>query len=168
MLAELTPRGPGEGPHWERLALWLHDQMSVVEVDGVWVFRVLRRDANEYGTAVLSRVEGDRRRIYTATYVATIKGKKRGGFEATLEEIGSGPLEALRELLELVPVRADDEDPPVPVDVDLWFPPQVVQEELPFDAGFEPDDPPALVHADAVDAPPPADEASPDDGDGDD
>ena len=133
MLASLTPRGPGEGPHWERLALWLHDQLPVVEVDGVWVFRVLRRDLNEYGTAVLSRVDGDRRRIYTASYVATIKGKKRGGFEATIEEVGSGPLEALRELLALVPVRADDEDPPVAVDVDLWFPPQVVQEELPLD-----------------------------------
>ena len=134
MLASLTPRGPGEGPHWERLAIWLHDQLPVVEVDGVWVFRVLRRDLNEYGTAVLSRVEGDRRRIYTASYVATIKGKKRGGFEATLEEVGSGPLEALRELLALVPVRADDEDQPIAVDVDLWFPPQVVQEELPLDA----------------------------------
>jgi hypothetical protein len=42
-------------------------------------------------------------------------------------------VEALRELLALVPVRADDEDPPVAVDVDLWFPPQVVQEELPLD-----------------------------------
>lgn len=133
MLAGLTPRGPGEGPHWERLAVWLHDQLPVAEVDGVWVFRVLRRDLNEYGTAVLSRVEGDRRRIYTASYVATIKGKKRGAFEATIEEVGSGPLEALRELLALVPVRADDEDPPVAVDVDLWFPPQVVQEELPLD-----------------------------------
>lgn len=133
MLASLTPRGPGEGPHWERLAAWLHDQLPVVDVDGVWVFRVIRRDLNEYGTAVLSRVEGDRRRIYTASYVATIKGKKRGGFEATIEEVGSGPLEALRELLALVPVRADDEDPPVAVDADLWFPPQVVQEELPLD-----------------------------------
>jgi hypothetical protein len=139
MLASLTPRGPGEGPHWERLALWLHDRLPVVEVDGVWVFRVLRRDLNEYGTAVLSRVDGDRRRIYTASYVATIKGKKRGGFEATIEEVGSGPLEALRELLALVPVRADDEDPPVAVDVDLWFPPQVVQEELPLDGPVEPE-----------------------------
>jgi hypothetical protein len=137
MLASLTPRGPGEGPHWERLAIWLHDQLPVVEVDGVWVFRVIRRDLNEYGTAVLSRVDGDRRRIYTASYVATIKGKKRGGFEATIEEVGSGPLEALRELLALVPVRADDEDPPVAVDVDLWFPPQVVQEELPLDGPLE-------------------------------
>lgn len=137
MLASLTPRGPGEGPHWERLALWLQDQIPTADVDGVWVFRVLRRDLAEYGTAVISRIDGDRRRIYTARYTALIKGKKRGGFEAVMDEIGSGPLEALHELLALVPVRADDEEPPVPIEVSLWFPPVVVQEELPLESVAE-------------------------------
>ncbi|MBK7596670.1 MAG: hypothetical protein IPJ11_15905 [Gemmatimonadetes bacterium] len=40
---------------------------------------------------------------------------------------------ALHELLALVPVRADDEEPPVPIEVSLWFPPVVVQEELPLE-----------------------------------
>ena len=71
----------------------------------------------------ISRVEGDRRRIYTARYTALIKGKLRGGFEAGLDEVGSGPLEALHELLALVPVRADDEDPPTQVETWRWFPP---------------------------------------------
>lgn len=133
MLAHLTPRGPGEGPYWEQLAEWLRDQLPPHEVDGVWVFRLLRRDLKEYGTAVVSRVEGDRRRIYTARYIATIKGKKRGAFETAIEEVGSGPLEALHELLALVPVRADDEDPPVAVDLARWFPPVAVQEELPLE-----------------------------------
>lgn len=123
MLQSLTPTGPGEGPHWERLAAWLRDRMPVGRIDGVWVFRVLRREQREFGTAVLSEVDGERRRIHTARYVATIKGKQRGGFEAHLEEVGSGPLDALHELLALVPVRAEDEDPPVSVDVALWFPP---------------------------------------------
>lgn len=126
MLTSLIPRGPGEGPHWERLAAWLRDQIPVAGVDGIWVFRVLRRDQREFGTAVLSRVDGDRRRIYTATYVAQIKGKLRGGFDPQLDEVGSGPLEALQELLALVPVRADDEEPPTPVDVADWFPPVTV------------------------------------------
>ena len=127
MLIPQNPNGPGEGPHWERLALWVREQIPIDGVDGVWVFRVLRRDQKEFGTAVLSRVEGDRRRIYTATYTATIKGKQRGGFESQLTEVGSGPLEALQELLALVPVRADDEEPPVPVAVARWFPPEVLE-----------------------------------------
>jgi hypothetical protein len=127
MLTSLSARGPGDGPHWERLAAWLREQIPVAGVDGIWVFRVLRRDQREFGTAVLSRVDRDRRRIYTATYVAQIKGKQRGGFEPQLDEVGSGPLEALQELLALVPVRADDEEPPTPVDVALWFSPQAVE-----------------------------------------
>jgi hypothetical protein len=127
MLMPSSPTGPGEGPHWERLAQWVREQVPASDVDGVWVFRVLRRDQKEFGTAVLSRVEGDRRRIYTATYTATIKGKQRGGFESQLAEVGSGPLEALQELLALVPVRADDEEPPVPVPLARWFPPEVLE-----------------------------------------
>ena len=100
----VTAAGPGEGPHWERLAEWLRERIPAEGVDGVWVFRVLRRDQREFGTAVISQVEGDRRRISTARYAAIIKGKQRGGFETWIEEVGSGPLEALHELLALVPV----------------------------------------------------------------
>lgn len=135
MLPELNT-GPGEGERWERLAAWLREQVPVEQVDGIWVFRVVRREQREFGTAVLSLVNGDRRRILTATYVATIKGRERGGFETELREVGSGPLEALHELLALVPVRADDEDPPAAVEPLSWFPPPAAtDDEAGRDAG---------------------------------
>lgn len=115
--------GPGEGERWQRLAEWLRTQIAPEEVDGIWVFRVVRREQREFGTAVLSLVTGDRRRILTARYIALIKGRDRGGFTTQIEEVGSGPLEALHELLAMVPVRSDDEDPPAAVEVTLWFPP---------------------------------------------
>jgi hypothetical protein len=115
--------GPGEGERWERLAEWLRSQVPADEVDGIWVFRVVRREQREFGTAVLSLITGDRRRILTARYVALIKGRERGGFTTQLDEVGSGPLEALHELLAMVPVRSDDEDPPAAVEVTRWFPP---------------------------------------------
>ncbi len=123
MLDALVPLGPGEGLQWERLATWLRDRIVTEQVDGIWVLRTLRRDRREYGAAILSLVEGDRRRICTANYVATIKGKSRGGFEASMTEVGSGPREALHELLAMVPIRSADEDPPTPIAVATWFPP---------------------------------------------
>ena len=123
MLGELTP-GPGEGERWDRLAEWLRSQVPIDEVDGIWVFRVVRREQREFGTAVLSLVTGDRRRILTARYTAIIKGRERGGFSTQLDEVGSGPLEALHELLAMVPVRSDDEDPPAAVSPEQWFPPR--------------------------------------------
>ena len=113
---------PGTGPGWTRLALAVADLVPPAEVDGVWLFSPLRHEGREWGTAVLSRVDGDRRRIYTARYVLAVKGKERGKFESTVQEVGSGPVEALAQLLQDAQKRIDDEHPPLPVAPDDWFP----------------------------------------------
>ena len=117
----LREQRPGEGPGWERLALALRDALPVAELDRLWVFPVVRREGQDFGTAILSRVDSARRRIYTARFVLTVKGKKRGQFEWFADEVGSGPLEALEELLALVPRRSEEGEPPIPVDPAAWF-----------------------------------------------
>ena len=115
---------PGRGAGWERLAQRVAETIPAASIDALWVFPVLRQDQREWGTAVLTCVEGDdgeRRRIYTARYMLQVKGKERGKFEASVEEVGSGPLEQLPALLHDVPQRTDDEVPPVEVDVASWF-----------------------------------------------
>jgi len=107
---------------WVRLAGAVADTLPPAEVDGVWTFRLLRHEGKEWGTAVLSRVDGDRRRIYTARYVLAIKGKERGKFEASVQEVGSGPVAALARLLQDAQKRIDDEEPPTPVSPAAWFP----------------------------------------------
>ena len=107
---------------WARLAGAVAEVLPPAEVDGVWIFSPLRREGREWGTAVLSRVDGDRRRIYTARYVLAIKGKERGKFEASVQEVGSGPLTALAQLLQDTRKRIDDEQPPTPVSPESWFP----------------------------------------------
>jgi hypothetical protein len=106
---------------WERLAQAVAEVLPPVEVDGVWIFTPLRREDREWGTAVLSRVDGDRRRIYTARYVLAVKGKQRGKFESTIQEVGSGPLEALARVLQEAQRRIDDEHPPSSVAPESWF-----------------------------------------------
>lgn len=113
---------PGVGPGWTRLAERVAQLVPREEIDGVWAFPNILRDGREWGTAVISRVEGARRRIYTARYQLVLRGKERGRFEARLEEVGSGPAEALPDLLREVQKRADDEHPPVPVAPAAWFP----------------------------------------------
>jgi len=116
--------GSGLGPGWERLAQALREAIPVEELDRIWAFQVVRRQGQDFGTAILSRVEEDRRRIYTVSFVLAVKGKQRGRFQWSLDEVGSGPLEALDELLALVPKRSDEEEPPAPVEPAAWFPPQ--------------------------------------------
>lgn len=118
----LAPVRPGTGPGWERLAEALRGNRPSGEIDGVWVFRAIRAEPRELGTAILSVVEGQRRRIFTARYALTVKGRQRGTFEWGLTEVGSGPLEALEQLLAMVPDRGVADEPPTPVEPALWFP----------------------------------------------
>jgi hypothetical protein len=118
------PRGretavPGNG--WERLAQAVSETLPPAEVDGVWIFAPLRRGDREWGTAVLSRIDGDRRRIYTARYVLAVKGKQRGKFESSVQEVGSGPIDAVARVLQEAQRRIDDEHPPSSVLPELWF-----------------------------------------------
>jgi hypothetical protein len=106
---------------WERLAQAVAQVVPPTEVDGIWIFPPVRRESREWGTAVLSRVDGERRRIYTARYVLAVKGKDRGKFESTIQEVGTGPMEALVRVLHEAQERSDDEHPPLSVPPDAWF-----------------------------------------------
>lgn len=106
---------------WDRLARAVAEVLPPSEVDGVWVFAPLRREAREWGTAILSRVDGERRRIYTARYMVAVKGRERGKFEASVQEVGSGTVEALDRLVQEAQRRIDDEHPPSPVPPESWF-----------------------------------------------
>ena len=118
----VTRAGPGIGEGWTRLIGAVGLALPIIEIDGVWVFKTIRHNARDFGTAILSRVDGDRRRIYTASFILTVKGKTRGQFESEIAEVGSGPLEALAELLSLVPKRSEDEEPPTAIPAEQWFP----------------------------------------------
>ena len=107
---------------WSRLAGAVAEVLPPAEVDGVWIFSPLRREGREWGTAVVSRVDGERRRIYTARCMLAIKGKQRAKLEASVQEVGSGPLTALAQLLQDTRKRIDDEQPPTPVAPEAWFP----------------------------------------------
>ena len=110
----------GEG--WARLIEAVGLALPVTEIDGVWVFKTIRYHARDFGTAILSRIDGNRRRIYTVSFILTVKGKTRGQFESEIAEVGSGPIEALAELLALVPKRSEDEEPPTAIPAEQWFP----------------------------------------------
>ena len=106
---------------WSRLAERVLEEIPDSEIDGVWQFLPLRMGRRELGVAIVARRDGDRRRIYTARYALTIRGKERGAFEAELEEVGSGPAEAMDQLLLDVRRRLDEDDVPVAVPVGAWL-----------------------------------------------
>ena len=106
---------------WKRLAEQAVKDLGVGELDQVWTFPKLRHERREFGTAVFSRVQGDRRTIYTGRWALVIRGAERGQYQGVIEEVGSGPLEALEAMLLEVRRRIDDAEPPEPVSVRDFF-----------------------------------------------
>ncbi len=117
----MAPPGAERYDGWRRLAEQAAKELPLGELDQVWTFPKLRHERRELGTAVVSRVQGDRRRIYTGRWALVIRGSERGQFLAKIEEVGSGPLEALEALLLEVRRRVDDAEPPMPVGVREFF-----------------------------------------------
>ena len=60
------------------------------------------------------------RREYTEKVLA-IKGKERGKFESSIQEVGAGPVDALARVLQEAQRRIDDEHPPFSVPPESWF-----------------------------------------------
>jgi hypothetical protein len=110
---------PGSG--WERLAQAVARVVPPAEIAGIWVFAPVRRESREWGTAVFSRIDGERYRIYTARYALAMKGKERGKFESSIQEVGTGPLDALTRVLQEAQRRIDDEHPPISIPPESWF-----------------------------------------------
>ena len=118
----MTAKGGPQAPSgWDRLASAVAEVIPVDEIDAVWIFAPVRREANEWGTAVLSRVDGERRRIYTARYTLAVKGKQRGKFQTAVQEVGTGPVEVLSRVLQQAQHRSDDEHPPAAVPPETFF-----------------------------------------------
>ena len=134
MYSELTLKQPGVGPGWKRLAQAVAERVTLDKLDGVWVFRPLRIERKEWGTAILALAENDRYRMSgegaeksSAEYGHTIKGRERGAFSVAVREVGSGPKETLDTLVAAVPKRSD-EDPPVRIPLTAWYPEEDIQD----------------------------------------
>ena len=99
------------------------EELSPEDVDGIWLFPPLRHEGREWGVAVVSiRAAGDRRRIYTASYMLVVRGRERGQAKTSVEEVGEGPATVVSQVIRGVQERAGEAEPPVEVSADVWFP----------------------------------------------
>jgi hypothetical protein len=97
--------------------------VPAAEIVQIWLFPPVRKDEREWGTAVVARrVDEGRLRIYAASYVLVVRGRERGQGRVQVEDVGETPDDIVREVLTGVQERAGEAEPPVEVDVALWYP----------------------------------------------
>jgi len=104
-----------------RLLDTLAERMPRSEVEAVYAFPPVRREGQDHGVAVVSRVAGgDRRLVYRARYVVALKGPERGRVTVEVEETAEAPAGLLPEVLEGVRRRADEAGEAELVDLTAW------------------------------------------------
>ena len=105
----------------ERLLEALAERMPRAEVEAVYAFPPVRREGQDHGVAVVSRLlDGDRRLVYRARYVVALKGPERGKVTVAVEETAEAPAGLLLEVLEGVRRRADEAGEAELVDLTAW------------------------------------------------
>ena len=115
---------PGQGPGWAKLAQAVGAELPPEEIETIYVFRPIRREGREWGTAVVTSraaANGDRLRVYTARYMLVVRGKERGQAKLEVRETALSPADVLAQVIQATADRSGDVDPPVALSRAAWY-----------------------------------------------
>lgn len=118
------PLEPGRGPGWAKLAEAVAARVAPQEIDTIYLFRPLKRDGREWGTAVVACHAPDvgaRLRVYTARYMLIVRGKDRGQARIDVRETALSPAEVIAHVMQSAAERSGDPEPPVAVGPAVWY-----------------------------------------------
>ena len=128
--APVGVRRRGLGLGWDQVALALAAEVPVAEIDRIWLFAPLRQEGREWGTAVvLRRLDGERRRVYTATYMIATRSRERGRVKINIEEVGDSPTLVVEDVIAGVRERSGDAEPPTAIAPQEWFGEEQMKED---------------------------------------
>ncbi|HEX4628389.1 MAG TPA: hypothetical protein VH137_06310 [Gemmatimonadales bacterium] len=98
--------------------------MTPAEIDTIYLFRPLKREGREWGTAVVTcraAAGGGRLRVYTARYMLVVRGKERGQAKLEVEETALSPADVIAQVMQAAAERSGDPEPPVAVGPAVWY-----------------------------------------------
>ena len=98
--------------------------MPPAEIETIYVFRPIKREGKEWGTAVVTRKAqdgGGRLRVYTAKYMLIVRGKERGQGKFEVVEVALSPAEVLAQVMQATVDRGGDSEPPVELGPAVWY-----------------------------------------------
>jgi len=117
-----SPLAPGQGPGWAKLAAAVEAQIPPGEIETIYVFRPIKREGKEWGTAVVTRKAADGRlRVYTAKYMLIVRGKDRGQSKIEVVEVALSPADVLAQVMQATVDRGGDTEPPVELGPAVWY-----------------------------------------------
>ena len=118
----LAPAAPGQGAGWAKLAAAVEVKVPPAEIETIYVFRPIKREGREWGTAVVTQKAPDGRlRVYTGKYMLIVRGKERGQSKIEVTEVALSPAEVLAQVMQATVDRGGDSEPPVELGPAVWY-----------------------------------------------
>lgn len=112
----------GEGPGWAKLADAVRTEVPPGEIETIYLFRPIKREGREWGTAVVTRTSPEGRlRVYTARYMLIIRGKERGQSKVEVAEVGLTPAAVIEQVMAATAERTGEAEPPVAMGRAVWY-----------------------------------------------
>jgi hypothetical protein len=97
-------------------------EVPPAEIHTIYLFRPIKREGREWGTAVVTRNSGsDRLRVYTAKYMLVVRGKDRGQVKVEVKEVGLSPAAVLAQVMQATADRTGESEPPAEVGRGVWY-----------------------------------------------
>ena len=116
-----APR-PGQGPGWAKLSAAVAAQLPTVEIETIYLFRPIKREGREWGTAVVTRRHPEGRLlVYTARYMLVIRGKEKGQSRVEVEEVALSPAEVVAQVMQRTAERTGEAEPPEALGPTVWY-----------------------------------------------
>ena len=119
-----VPVAPGQGPGWAKVAAAVQAAMPPAEIETIYLFRPIKREGREWGTAVVTRKSpppDGRLRVYTAKYMLIVRGKERGQAKVEVVEVGRSPAEVLAQVMQATADRTGETEPPAEIGPGAWY-----------------------------------------------
>lgn len=125
-LFPLAAPAPGQGAGWAKLAVAVEAQLPPAEIETIYIFRPIKRQGREWGTAVVTRKSAPpdgagRLRVYTAQYMLVVRGKDRGQAKVEVVEVALSPAAVLAQVMQATVDRGGDTEPPVELGPAVWY-----------------------------------------------
>ena len=113
---------PGQGPGWSKLAAAVAERVPPPEIETVYLFRPIKREGREWGTAVVTRRHPEGRLVvYTARYMLVVRGKEKGQSRVEVSEVALSPAEVVAQVMQQSAERSGEAEPPLAVGPGVWY-----------------------------------------------
>lgn len=109
---------------WAKVAEAVEAQVPPTEIETIYLFRPIKREGREWGTAVVTRRSASpegRLRVYTAKYMLIVRGKERGQAKVEVAEVGLSPAAVLAQVMQATADRGGETEPPVELGPGAWY-----------------------------------------------